>query len=410
VRSIFKQIMVEFHQEAIPQPITRNIELPQLPSQTRKAFVYIGMRRSGKTWALYQRMHTLMAEGIDKTQILYINFEDDRLNPVSVTDLQLILEAYWELYPQHVDSKELHFFFDEIAEVDGWESFIRRLLDKEKMQIYLSGSSAKMLSKEIATSLRGRTISREIFPMNFREFLHSQNFQTHESITTKQKAVLKHHTKHYLQWGGFPETLGTDPALHRELLQSYMDSVIYRDIIERHDIKNHIALRQLLLHCLQNATGLLSINKLFRQFKSLGMSVSKNSLYQYVDYFEDAYCLFSVPIYTFSLQKTALKPKKIYPVDTGLISAYSIKPGYDEASLLETAVFLQLRRQNEEIYYYQTQQGKEIDFLTVSPNSKMALYQVCLLMKDKETKQRELTAITQGMEELKLQIQELIVL
>src|SRR3990167_2082687 len=145
MKDIFKQIMIEFREEAIPQPIPRDIQLPSLKSNVRKAFVYIGMRRSGKIWALYQRMHELMASGVDKSQLLYINFEDDRLNEVDSADFQSILEAYWKLYPEHIDSNHVYFFFDEIAETNGWEQFIRRLLDKEKMHIYLSGSSAKLL-------------------------------------------------------------------------------------------------------------------------------------------------------------------------------------------------------------------------------------------------------------------------
>jgi predicted AAA+ superfamily ATPase len=373
-----------------------------LPANVRKAFVYIGIRRSGKTWALYQRMQELMQQGITKKQLLYINFEDERLANLTATDLQSLLNAYWELYPELADNSQLHFFLDEIAEVNGWESFIRRLLDKEKMQLYLSGSSAKMLSKEIATNLRGRTISREIFPMDFHEYLNALAIPTQQMPATKQQATLAHYAEQYLQRGGFPETIETDTNLHRELLQDYMASVIFRDIVERHSVRNHLPLRQLLLHCLQNATGLLSVNKLFKQFKSRGMAISKDSLYQYLAYFEDAYCLFSVPVYGFSLNKVELKPKKIYPVDTGLITAYSIKPGYDKAALLETAVFLQLRRQVQDIHYFQTKQGKEVDFLTVKPNGAMALYQVSLDITDETTKEREIAALKEAMSELNL--------
>jgi predicted AAA+ superfamily ATPase len=402
VKNIIKRIIAEFHQEPIPQPHFRLVTLPDLPSNVRKAFVYIGMRRSGKTWALYQRMHDLMANNIKKTQLLYINFEDDRLKGVKANELQFILEAYWELYPEYTESQSLHFFFDEIAEIEGWESFIRRLLDKETMQIYLSGSSAKMLSKEIATSLRGRTITREIFPLSFAENAHLHGVDLTQLLTTKDKSKCHHLLEKYLTWGGFPEVIDADLMLHRELLQSYMNTVIYRDIIERHDVKNHAALRQLLLYCLQNPATLLSVNKLFNQFKSLGVSVSKNSLYQYLDYFEDAYCLFEVSVYSFSLNKASLKPKKIYPIDTGLITAYSIKPGYNHAAILETEVFLHLRRQHQEIFYYQTTRGKEVDFLVVEPNGRMELYQVAYQLGQESTRQREISALEQAMAELHL--------
>lgn len=402
MKSILKQIIIEFHQETLPKPIKRDLNLPRLPQHVRKAFVYIGMRRSGKTWSLYQEMHTLMEQGVDQSQMLYINFEDDRLNGITVHDLQSILDVYWELYPQYIGNEKIYFFLDEIAEVEGWESFIRRLLDKETMQIYLSGSSAKMLGREIATSLRGRTITREIFPFNFKEYLQYKNFPIENTLTAKQHAHLNHHVKHYIQWGGFPETLGAEPALHRELLQGYVESVIYRDIVERHLVKNVTALRQLLLHCLQNAAALLSINKLYGQLKSRGISVSKDALYQYLHHFEDAYGLFSVGVYSLSLNKVNLKPKKIYPVDTGLITAYSIKPGYDDAARLETAVFLKLRRAIQDIHYYQTQNGLEVDFLTICPNGKMALYQVTYSMLSETTRQRELRALLQALDELQL--------
>ena len=402
MKEIIKQIIAEFHQEPIPHPRFRAISLPNLPDNVRKAFVYIGMRRSGKTWALYQRMHELLTNGVDKTQLLFINFEDDRLSGMKVGELQFILEAYWELYPQYIESQSLYFFFDEIAEIDGWESFVRRLLDKEKMQIYLSSSSVTMRRKKIATSLLGRTIIREIFPLSFSEFAHLQDLEITQPLTKKNIYKCNHFLEKYLKFGGFLGVLSAGLILHRELLQSYVDSVIYRDIIERHDVKNHVALRQLLLFCLQNPATLLSVNKLFNQFKSLGISVSKNSLYLYLSYFEDAYCLFEVSVYSFSLNKASLKPKKIYPVDTGLITAYSIRPGYNDAAILETEVFLHLRRQHQEIFYYQTAQGKEVDFLTIDPNGEMALYQVAHQMNQETTRQREVSAMEQAMGELQL--------
>jgi uncharacterized protein len=403
MKDLFKKIILEFQDADIPMPVHRDVALPSLPENIRKAFVYIGMRRSGKTWCLYQKMQGLIKNDITKSQVLYINFEDDRLSRVSVSDFQYILDAYWELYPDYINSSEVYFFFDEIAEVSGWESFIRRLLDKEKMSVFVTGSSAKMLSKEIASSLRGRSITREIFPMSFSEYLNYKKVILNKNtITDKQISVLMHHIKAYLKYGGFPEVLDLDENSHREILQGYMNSVIYRDIVDRYNVKNNLVLKQLLLECLQSATGLFSINKVFNQFKSRGISVNKDSLYLYMNYFEDAYCLFSVPVYSFSFKKAQLKPKKIYPADTGLITAYSTKQLYDYSALLETAVFLHIRRNNSDIYYYHTKQGKEVDFLSVLPSGDMCLYQVCLSLKDKKTRQRELDALVQAMDELNL--------
>lgn len=410
---LFKQIIVEFHQSKLPEPIMREIVWPSLPANVRKARVCIGMRRSGKTWCLYQRMQVLLNQGVDKCRLVYINFEDERLSGMTDQDLQSILQAYWQLYPQYIDS-ELYFFLDEIAEVPGWEQFVRRLLDNESIQLYLSGSSAKMLSKEIASNLRGRTLVREVFPLSFSEYLqaHDQGHLMNQAVlTTKQHALVQSYIERYLKWGGFPETLSVEPALHREILQDYMNSVIYRDVIERYDVTNHVALRQLLLYCLQNPACWLSVNKLFNQFKSQGIKVSKNALYEYLVYLEDAYGLLRVPVFSLSLNKTQLKPKKIYPIDPGVITAYAVHPDYTHASSLETAVFLHLRRQQPSaIYYYQTQDNQEVDFLTVEANGVKALYQVSLSIKHDDTYYREISALQQAMHELELNHATLITL
>jgi uncharacterized protein len=400
MKKILKEIITEFHHNAIPKPLPRNIA--PFSREVRKAWVYIGMRRSGKTWSMYQLMHELMNQGINQTQLLYLNFEDDRLNGMSIDDFQSILDVYWELQPEGIHDQNVYFFFDEIAEVEGWERFIRRLLDKEQMQIILSGSSAKLLSKEIATGLRGRTLTREIFPMSFEESLSIKEISTPRNPTKKDIALLQRNAEYYLKWGGFPEVLNADPALHREILQGYIDSVIYRDIIERYNIKNHNVLRQLLFHCLQNPATLMSINKTYQQFKTRGLKVSRETLYQFMEYFQDAYCLFSVSVYSFSLNKAELKPKKIYPTDMGLITAYSIKPGFNQAALLETAVFIHLRRTHQDIYYFQTAQGQEVDFLTLLPNGKMSLYQASVSVKNEKTRMREVSALTQAMTELQI--------
>lgn len=170
MKNALKQIIIDFHQTQLPSFSPRKIELPNLPIHLRKALVLTGMRRSGKTWFLYQIMDSLEKMGVKKEKILYLNFEDDRLLGCK-DNLQVVLDAYFELYPQYAKDKEVYFFLDEIHEADHWEKFIRRLLDTEEMQIYLTGSSAKLLSKEIATSLRGRTLVREVFPFSFEEFL-----------------------------------------------------------------------------------------------------------------------------------------------------------------------------------------------------------------------------------------------
>src|SRR3989338_6002630 len=400
MREVFEQLILDFHNSKLPVPSKREINILPLSKNVRKAYVFIGMRRSGKTLAMYQRMNELLSQGLDKRKIVYINFEDDRLISMQTKDFQSILDAYFGLYPQYLERQDLHFFFDEIHEVKGWEQFIRRILDQEKMRIYISGSSAKLLGKEIASALRGRTLVTEIFPFSFTEYLNFKGLPLSKKLSTKEKAMVSHCMKDFLQYGGFPEAVSLDKRFFNDLLQGYVDSVIYRDIVERYNISNVHVMRELITFCLQNLSSLISINKIYNTFKSQGESIGKNSLYEFMGYLEEAYCIFSVPIFSHSRRKQAVNPKKIYGADQGFITAYTVKPQFETASRLENAVFCRLRQRIENIFYYKTKKGGEVDFLTVMPHGEMSLYQASVSIANKKTYDREVSALTQAMEEL----------
>lgn len=187
-----------------------------------------------------------------------------------------------------------------------------------------------------------------------------------------------------------------------ELLQGYVNSVVQRDIIDRYHLKNSVLVREFCIICLKNSAKLLSVNKIYGDLKSQGRKVSKQSLYDLMKYFEDAYCIFSVPPYNFSARKTVKAEKKIYPVDQGLVTAYTIKEECEASTRLETAVFSHLRRHNQEVYYYKTDSGKEIDFLIIDIEGKPVLYQVTLNLNSSETLRREVAALEEAMTALKL--------
>lgn len=405
MKEIFKNIILDFQETNIPKFIFRNIDFPIFFKNIKKAFIYVGVRRSGKTYLMFQKIRSLLEKKIAKENIVYINFEDDRLENIVLKNLQEILDAYFELYPQN-NNKKCYFFLDEIQVVKGWEKFIRRILDTRNIEIYISGSSSKMLSKEISTSLRGRTIVREVFPFNFLEFLRYKNvIKTNISknvLSSKMKSLIIHESLQFLYFGGFPETIGMDVSIHRELLQSYMNSVIYRDIIERYKVKNILSLKKILIQNLQNPATFFSINKFYQSLKSLGHSISKDSLYLFMRYFEDAYTLFFVSCFDLSNYKKEQKPKKNYPVDQGLITAFSILDGLKNSQRLETSVFCALRQKNDKIFYYHTKDKKEIDFVFIDKNQKIFLFQVTLSLKDEKTKKREILAITSAFTELRL--------
>jgi hypothetical protein len=410
MKELFKQLIVDFQKRDIPLPTLRDIPSFNLPDNLHKAFTLIGMRRSGKTWTLFQKMHQLIDEGVKRERIIYINFEDDRLLGMSLSDMQSILDAFHELYPSLIKESGIYLFFDEIHSVTGWENFIRRLLDNEQYKIYITGSSAKMLSKEIASSLRGRTLVREIFPYNFREYLRHIGKEVGATLSTKEKAALNYDLNNYLLIGGFPEIVEADESMHREILQGYIETVIYRDIVERYEVTNVQVLRKLLVHCLQNPASSFSVNKMYNMLKTQGYSISKNSLYDFMKYFEDAYCLFSVPAFNLSGKKSAMIPCKIYPVDVGLIKAYSVERNFQHWSALESAVFSVLRRKDRQINYFITAIGQEVDFLTTSDDGVRRLYQVCISIKSDDTRKREFNAIQLAMKEIGLKESTIITL
>ena len=221
LKDSIKTIIADFHQHGIPKFIHRDMTISL---NSTKIITLIGPRRAGKTFMLYQ----LMAQIEDQTNILYINFEDERLTFVS-KDLQSIIEAYFELYPQKRE-QDIYIFFDEIQVVDGWESFIRRIYDTITKKIFLTGSSAKMLSKEIATSLRGRAISYEIYPLSFKEYLRFRSIPE-DIVSTRGKAIIMREFENYLQKGGFPETVLMGEDVYKKTIASYFDVMLYRDVI-----------------------------------------------------------------------------------------------------------------------------------------------------------------------------------
>jgi len=402
-KSLIKDLLLEFQRDELPELFPRDIKIPVLPSEIRKALVFIGMRRVGKTYLMFQHMKETLRSGVPKKNILYINFEDDRLSSFKLEDFQLLLDTYFELYPENAHSKDLFFYFDEIQNINGWDKFIRRLIDKEKMQLFITGSSAKSLSKEIATSLRGRSLAREVFPLQLAEFLDF--FQVKWKMpSAKDRAAIKNYTESYLTRGGFPELLELPDGLHKQILQSYVDAAVFRDVIDRNKLNNPHLVKLFLIHCLQNIAAPLSVTKVHKTLKSRGETIGRNTLYEYLEYFEDAYLLCTVPIFDLSTRKRQVNPSKIYCIDPGIIYSYSIKPQFEAGVSLENAAYLHLRSMGyETIFYHKTDSGKEIDFIAQTVAGENHLFQVCIDMREGGTRQREVTALVEGAKELSVE-------
>lgn len=397
METIIEHLISDFQERNLPQFTPRHVKLPWLPN---KIDTVIGMRRSGKTWFLFQIISDLLSKGASKESFLYLNLEDERLLPMTVADLQKIPDVYYRRYP-HFRDRECTFFFDEIQNITGWERFVRRLLDTENVHICLTGSSAKLLSREIATSLRGRSISTEIFPFSFREVLDHNKINIGDASRqgSRKRALLENRLRSYLLEGGFPEVQGIDAEYRIRILQDYLDVVILRDLVERHKISNTIPLRYMIRHLLNATAGLFSVNKFYNDLKSQGIACGKNSLHEYLDHLSDAYLFFQVPIHTRSERVRMVNPRKIYTIDTGLVQACSRSIQKNWGHLLENFVFMELRRSYDSIEYYRTESGKEVDFLVTNRQGRRSLFQVAADLQSLATRERELKALDDAMQE-----------
>jgi len=401
MKLLIEQLIADFHERALPELTVRSEPLPALAG---KIDAVIGMRRTGKTSFLYQVMQEYLDRGVEKEAMIYINFDDERLLPMDVSQLSLIDETYFRLFPQRRESR-CYFFFDEIQNISGWEHYLRRLVDTEDIQIVVTGSSAKLLSREIATALRGRSISTEIFPFSFNESLNHQGIahNPQKRAGAKERALLENRMRSYLLSGGFPEVQGLADDYRIRILQEYVDVVILRDVIERHQVSNVHALRSLIRHLLSSTATLFSINKFYNDLKSQGIACGKTTLYEYLEHLMDAYLVFAVPVHTLSERVRRSNPRKIYSIDSGLSNAFLPNMHADRGRLLENAVFIALRRKQLTVEYYRSKAGFEVDFITTARDGSKQLIQVTLSISDQATRERELRAITAAMKETGLQ-------
>lgn len=388
MKNIIKRLIVDFQERPVPSRISRDLSFP---IDSGKVISLIGVRRSGKTSVLLKTIEQLK-KTLDKRRIVYLNFEDDRLDKLTIAELDLLIEAYYELYPTLRENRT-YWFFDEIQNIEGWEKFIRRMHDTEIGQIFITGSSAKLLSSELATSLRGRTLCYEIFPFSFREYLRYQKVEIniHSSAS---RALIKHHFDHYLLHGGFIECFNQNDDVERRILRDYLDLVIYRDIIDRFGVANRTLLKHLIKYLFANPATLISYNKLYNEFRSQGFKISKDTLIDYFSYLSDAFAAFSVPIYRRSIREEQRNPKKVYIIDNGYKRLYDAFAGQDIGKLYENLVFLHLRRKTPELFYFK--QKYEVDFYAMD-----TLFNVCATIAKPATRRRETRALEEAMAHLK---------
>jgi uncharacterized protein len=395
-----KAIILDFQEAHLETGIPRRLCIETIHG---KATVCIGVRRSGKSTYLFQIIQRLLASGVSPQNVLYLNLFDDRLHYLRQDNLDLIVEAYYTLYPEKKNTETVYCFFDEIQSVPGWESFVDRLMRTEKCEIYLTGSSARMLSKEIATQMRGRALSWEIFPFSFREFLDCKGINSEGAFSTTKRLLVQKAFEEYWETGGFPEVAGLGRHLRIKIHQEYFHSILFRDLVERHEVSHPKAVIDLAHRLVDNVASLYSVNNLTGYLKSLGHKAPKAAVSDYLAWAEDAYFLFTVRLFDPSLARSNANPKKIYCIDHALVTSVSSGILINSGHLLENLVFLSLRRAHPQLYYYKTRTGREVDFIVSTAGRSQRLIQACESMTDPKTRKRELTALSEAMAELGLQ-------
>ncbi len=386
-KDLLKTIITDSQSRILPKVWSRTLSLPL---ESAKIVTLTGVRRSGKTYHLFDLMTQLAAKGIPSKHILYINFEDERLQ-LDGNEMDLILQAYQELYPD-IQLADCYFFFDEIQEVEGWEKFIDRLYASVSSRVFITGSNSKLLSKEIATALRGRTITFEVYPLSFSEFV--QVIRPGLSpYASADKARLVSLFKRFLHEGGFPEIVTQQKDLRDRILQEYFSVMLLRDLAERYNVSQVAVLKYFCKRVIGASAGEFSVNKIYNELKSQGYSISKDSLYAYRENVESIYMGRFIAKYSESVVQSEGSLKKVYAIDQGMGAALDFKLSEDEGRLLETTVALELLKQGKQINYYQD--GIECDFIVTDKNKIVEAIQVTLSLADDETRKREIKGLVE---------------
>src|SRR3989344_585718 len=393
----YKQIITFWKEFDIPKALERAMSVDV---NTDFIITITGTRRAGKTYFCFRLISQLLEKGISKGNILYINFEDNKILGAESKDLDKLLETFFELSLINKKQK-IYLFFDEIQTVKNWDSWARTINDTRKdIQIVLTGSSSKLLSKDISTKLRGRVLNHEIFPLSFKEILNWKNvrYDLKNVSYSKDRIEIKKLFFSFLNNGGYPAIISQD--LQKEnILQSYYDSMIFKDIIERYKIEDVNKLKALGSMLFESVSKEMSYSKLANKLNSIGFKTSKNTVIEYLSYFEDAYLFFQNLKYEYSLAKQLGSIKKIYCIDNGLLNTVSFKFSDDFGKLLENMVFIELRRRNEQVYYYR--KNYECDFLIVKKNKVSSAIQVTKKLDD-DNEKREINGLLEVMNEYKL--------
>jgi len=396
-----KRYLIDFQEREFTNLKDRTLKL----KNSSKIQTVIGARRVGKTYLLFNKIKELENQKIERKQIIYLNFEHPLLNEVSYQEIKDIIELHWSIFPETM-KQELCLFIDEPQSINKWELAIRELHDNYNCHIFITGSSSKLLSKEISTSLRGRGITNALLPLSFKEFINFKNFDFEiNKLSTKSKAQLMNSLEEFLKFGGYPEiVLEKDKNEKLKIMKDYFDLIIFKDLIDRYKIKNTKIIKWLINYLTNSIAKEVSLNKIYLSLKSKGIKLSKNTLYEYFSMLEDSFFIFPIRKFEHSLKNEGLSIPKIYLDDIGFVNLFSIE---DYGKRMENIYFLELLRKKNndpriDIHYWKTSDGKEVDFIVSKGRKIKSAIQVCYSLLDDKTKEREINSLLACLDYFKL--------
>lgn len=383
----------KYYEEGVKRDVLdvlkKYIELPHIIS-------IVGVRRGGKSTLLKQLINYLLkVKKVVPKNILFLNLESPYFSRYK--DDVMYLEKIYEDYLKIASPQgRVYFFLDEVHYFREWQVFLKAHYEQKNVKFVITGSNSRLLSSELITLLSGRTIPVEVYPFSFMEFLSSRNIDVSNGVSLiKQRHMIKRVLDEYLRYGGFPEiAFVTEKETAREILAMYARNILYQDIAARFKVKKAGDLDNLFFYLISHVSSLYSYNNLSKLF-----DLTDKTIKEYLNYFSDAFLLFTVDAFSFSVKKQTKSPKKIYVVDTGMTGSLSFKFSENIGHILENMVFLELRRQGKEIFYYRTENGLEVDFICRNEKKIHFLVQATKELGEDRTRDREVRALTKAMEE-----------
>lgn len=374
--------------------VPRDVALPQAKS---KLLTITGIRRCGKSSLMRLQADALLGSGVDRKCIVFLNLEDDRLDPTHTT-LDEILRAYQELHPD-IPLTKVHFFLDEVQAMPRWDRFVLRLHEEERAHVMVTGSNAKVLAKEIATTLRGRSLNIPLMPFSFTERLRLKGLDL-DPFLPRDAAKLANEMGDHIQWGGFPEVITMDHGFRYKLLQEYFDVMLFRDLLERYGIQQPVVLKHFLKRVLTSAAKPMSVRKMDMDLRSAGLRTTKDLLYAWMDHAQAIHLVMRCEPFGAHARERLSGKTKYYATDNGLLSAMSFNFQDEWGRLLENAVAVEAVRQGAALTYFQ---GKhECDFILLRDERPWKAVQACWSLRDAETRKRELAGLVEACKDLGL--------